>query len=82
MTAIYVWLDYKKPNSATCNSKIDWCGKADVEEAIEIVNKITLQQMLKKQQSKFFSHNVICEIAIQELATGKVLYRRTVGEVD
>lgn len=77
MSDIYIWFNYTKP-SGSCCSKLDWAGKFNIEKAIQIVNKITVKDMLKVQSSNFFKYNVTLNIAIQEINTGKVVFRRQV----
>lgn len=77
MSDIYIWFNYTKP-SGNCCSKLDWAGKFNIEKAIQIVNKITVEDMLKVQGSNFFKYNVTLNISIQEIGTGKVIFRRQV----
>lgn len=77
VTGMYVWFNYRKP-SGSLSSKIDWAGKIDIDKAKQVVDKITASDMLKAQASKFFSEDVTLSISLQEISTGKVLYRRIV----
>lgn len=73
---VYIWLNYKKA-TGSCNSKLDFAGTVDVQKAITAINKITKEDLLKRQSSKFFSHDVECSISMQDITTGENLYRRT-----
>lgn len=74
-TGVYIWFAYEK-STGTRSSIIDWAGRIDVERAISAVNKITANDMLRVQSSKYFSEGVKLSISIQEIKTSKVLYRR------
>ena len=80
ITGVYIWLNYYK-TSGSHSSHLDWVGKIDVEVGKKAINKFTLEDVLKRQSSAFFSHDVICSATMQEIATGKVLYRRHIGRV-
>lgn len=74
-TGVYIWFNYTKP-SGSKSSRIDWAGKIDTDRAKSVIDKIKADDMLKVQSSKFFSQDVTLSISMQEIATGKVLYRR------
>lgn len=76
ITGVYIWFEYTKQSDSS-SSKITWAGKVDTDNAIKAINRIKAQDMLKVQSSEFFSHDVTLSICMQEIATGKVLYRRT-----
>ena len=78
-TGIYVWFNYKKPNSETRSSHLDWAGTMDIDKAIKAVNQIKPADLIRVQTSKFFAEDVDLEISIQEIKSSKVLYRRQLG---
>lgn len=75
VTAVYIWFDYTKP-AASITSRIGYIAKVDVERVKKAIDKIKAKDMLKVQSFKYFSHDVELSISMQELSTGKVLYRR------
>ena len=75
VTGIYIWFDYTKPSGSSA-SHIDWAGTIDIDRAKKAVDKITAEDMLRAQHSRFFSHNVTLSISIQEIKTGKILYKK------
>lgn len=76
-TGVYIWFHYTKP-SGSKSSHIDWAGTIDTERAKKALDKIKVEDMLKVQSTKFFSHDVSLSISMQEISTGNVLYRRNV----
>ena len=77
VTGVYIWFTYTK-TSGSKSSHIDWVGKVDTEKATEAINRIKAEDMLRIQSSKFFSQDVTLSISMQEIATGNIIYRRTV----
>ena len=75
VTAVYIWFRYSKP-AGSSSSIIDWIGEIDVERAKKVIDKIKPEGMLKRQSSKFFSHDVKLSISMQDIKTGENLYRR------
>ena len=75
ITGVYIWFDYMKPTGSNA-SHIDWVGTIDIEKAKRIIDMIKPEDMLKKQPSNYFSHNVELSISMQEIKSGKVLYKR------
>lgn len=75
MTAVYIWFRYTKPSGSN-SAILDWIGTIDVEKAKKAIDKIKAEDLLKKQSSKFFSHDVKLSISMQDIKTGKNLYRR------
>ena len=74
-TGVYIWFRYTKPTGSSA-SILDWIGTIDVERAKKVINKIKAEDLLKKQSSKFFSHDVKLSISMQDIKTGENLYRR------
>ena len=62
-TAVYIWFRYTKESGSSA-SLIDWMGKVDVERAKKAIDKIKGEDMLKRQSSRFFSHDVKLSISI------------------
>lgn len=74
-TGIYIWFRYTKPTGSSA-SRLDWVGTIDIEKAKKAIDKIKAEDMLKVQNSKFFSHDVKLSISMQDIKTGENLYRR------
>lgn len=75
ITGVYIWFRYTKPSGSSA-SIIDWIGTIDTERAKKAIDKIKAEDMLKKQSSRFFSHDVKLSISMQDIKTAKTLYRR------
>lgn len=75
ITGVYIWLRYTKSTGSSA-SILDWIGTIDVEKGKKAIDKIKAEDVLKKQNSKYFSHDVKLSISMQDIKTGENLYRR------
>lgn len=77
-TGVYIWIDWKS-STDSAQSMLHYAGKCELAEGIEAVRKIDEKQLVENRP-KWLRDCTQIQITLQEISTGKTLYRRVLSK--